>query len=188
MILFFVPPDDGGPPGGVDVGALFDEHARFLLRVAERLTGQPAFAEDLVQEAFLIAHKKRHQLTPGPELQGWLYRVVSNLVHHHRRTLARQHRLKSAVAAEPAERLAEGPDGDHDRREMAQAVRAAVTTLPHKQREVFVLYELEGLEGAQIAALLDIPVNTVWTRLHHARDRFKKHWQSGADSSAQEAA
>jgi RNA polymerase sigma-70 factor, ECF subfamily len=46
--------------------------------------------------------------------------------------------------------------------------------MPFKQREVFTLYELEELEGPEIAALLGIPINTVWTRLHHARKRFEE--------------
>ena len=46
--------------------------------------------------------------------------------------------------------------------------------LPFKQREVVVLYELEELEGAAIAELLGIPINTVWTRLHHGRKNFEQ--------------
>ena len=55
-------------------------------------------------------------------------------------------------------------------------MQEVVEKLPLKQREVFVLFELEEMEGKQIAELLSIPENTVWTRLHHARARFRKLW------------
>ena len=51
-----------------------------------------------------------------------------------------------------------------------------IAKLPPKQREVFVLYELEGLEGRAIAEMVGAPTNTVWTRLHHARKRFATLW------------
>ena len=60
--------------------------------------------------------------------------------------------------------------------QQAQLIRRCVVDLPLKQREVFVLYELEEIEGAEIARILDIPVNTVWSRLRLARNRFRTLW------------
>jgi RNA polymerase sigma-70 factor (ECF subfamily) len=54
-----------------------------------------------------------------------------------------------------------------------------VQALPEQQREVFVLYEVEGLSGVEIAAALDVPLNTVWTRLHRARPAFRALWTAG---------
>jgi RNA polymerase sigma-70 factor (ECF subfamily) len=60
------------------------------------------------------------------------------------------------------------------RREEIQTVRRAIDKLPFKQREVFILFELEGMEGRDIGALLNLKEGTVWTRLHHARKSFEK--------------
>ena len=65
---------------------------------------------------------------------------------------------------------------ENDPRAPAHAV---IQKLSPKQREVFVLFELEELDGSEIAAILDIPVNTVWSRLRLARTAFRKHWEAG---------
>ena len=52
-------------------------------------------------------------------------------------------------------------------------MREVLDKLPFAQREAFVLFELEGLDGQEIAELLAVPLGTVWTRLHHGRDKFQ---------------
>jgi len=159
----------------VDAGALFAEHAPFLLRVVERLTGPGDHVEDVVQEVFLTAHRKRAELDPQSDLRGWLYRVARNLIHHHRRSFARRRQLAEAAGHEQAPEV-ESPDATVARRQQADRIRACVEKLPLKQREVFVLFELEELEGAAVAALVGIPEGTVWTRLKKGREKFKTLW------------
>ncbi len=67
-----------------------------------------------------------------------------------------------------------GPEDEAERRQALAAASQAVLDLPFQQREAFVLYELEGLSGAEVATLLSVPIGTVWTRLHHARKRFER--------------
>ena len=159
----------------VDVGELFDRHAPFLLRSVQRLTGAPGQAEDLVQEVFLLAHRKRAELASHPDPRGWLFLTARNLVLHHRRRFARAAALAERAAAEPVE-SPEEPESTASRAQQGALIRATISKLPMKQREVFVLFELEGVEGKEIAALLDIPEGTVWTRLLHARKRFRELW------------
>lgn len=176
-------PDADPSTRRVDIGRLFDEHAPFLLRVAERLTGSGAHVEDVVQEVFLIAHRKQAVLADHPDPRAWLYRTTANVVQHHRRSIARRLRLASAVADEPVRQDADRPDRLADRRQQAERIRECTEKLPIKQREVFVLFELESMEGTEIAAMLDIPENTVWSRLHHARKGFRKAWERAASRS-----
>ena len=166
------------PSREVDAGVLFEQHAAFLLRVVERLSGRGGHVEDVVQEVFLTAHRRRAELDPDADLRGWLYRVAVNLIHHHRRAFARRRALSERIRTAPASADPDLPDAALSRREQAQRVRKCVMKLPLKQREVFVLFELEGLEGQEVAQLMDIPENTVWTRLHHGRRRFEKLWRS----------
>lgn len=180
----------GRPTDTVDVGRLFDLHAPFLLRVVERLAGSGPHVEDVVQEVFLIAHRKREALAGHSEPRAWLYRTATNVVRHHQRSLARRRRLSEAVAAEGGHRDPEawdggGPETRLASRQQAEAIRTCVLDLPLKQREVFVLYELEQLEGSDIADLLGVPVNTVWTRLHHGRKRFKELWTRRAAAAGE---
>ena len=169
-------PDAGAAAAVVDVGTLFVLHAPFLLRVVERLTGPGPHVEDLVQEVFIVAHRRRAELRDGPELRGWLYRVTGNKAKQHRRSLWRRFRLARAVEVEP---LGAGPavaDEIVARREHGQQIRQAVLDLPFLQREAFVLFELEGLDTKTVAALLDVPEGTVSSRLSAARRLFRERW------------
>lgn len=166
---------DKSHPAGL--AELFDEHAPFLVRVVTRMLGTQDRAEDVVQRTFLTAHRKG--LPPGSADHGraWLYRVAMNEVRHERRSWARRLLLRQALDAEPWPESTNQEEGLL-RRQTAERVRAAVAMLPEKQREVFVLYELEDLSGSEIAALLGVPENTVWSRLRLARKRFEEIWPS----------
>lgn len=160
----------------VDIGTLFVLHAPFLLRVVERLTGPGAHVEDLVQDVFVVAHRRRSELRDGPELRGWLYRVTSNKARQHRRSLWRRFRLARAVEAQPEQMQPAALDEVAARRERGRAIREAVLALPFLQREVLVLFDLEGLDTRTVAALLDVPEGTVSSRLSAARRLFRDRW------------
>jgi len=161
----------------VDVGALFDAHAAALLRLVERLTGAGGHVEDVVQDVFLVAHRRAETLAAADSPKAWLYGIAVNLCREHRKRGRRRDglwrlwgpRKTSPLQAEPTL----PPDEAAARRQLGARIRACVEALPDSQREVVVLYELEGLEGADIARLLQVPINTVWTRLHTARKRLK---------------
>ena len=177
---------DLGDHGVAEVASWFDQHGPFLLRVVTRLVGNPATAEDVVQETFLIAHRRRSEVASYANIRGWLYRVAANLVRHQRRSIARRLRLEQALT-QAQEQLGQtgdpSPLGALEVAQRAQQVRDCVAQLPLKQREVFVMFELEGVEGTTIAQLLGIPENTVWTRLHHARKRFRVLWDRLAQNA-----
>mgnify|MGYP002882449978 CR=1 FL=1 len=163
-------------PSSLDIGALYTAHAAFLARTVGRLIGAGAHVDDVVQEVFLIAHRKQAVVAEHPDPRGWLYRTARNVVQHHRRSIARRIRLAEAVGHEPDSGHEALQDEVMERQRHGDAIRAVVAGLPEKQREVFVLYELEQLSGDEIAQMLEIPSGTVWTRLHHARKRFKERW------------
>ena len=158
----------------LDIDALYTAHAAFLGRVLIRLVGDGAHIDDLIQETFIIAHRKRDTYDGRSAPRTWLYGIASRLALRHRRGVGRWLRALGRYAGETdaGAGTAPGPDRALDRARAAKLVRDGLDRLPFKQREVFVLYELEELDGAEIAAMLAIPVNTVWTRLHHGRKRF----------------
>jgi len=158
---------------GVDVGVLFDAHAPFLARVVERLSGAGAHVEDIVQETFVVAHRRRQHLASIENLRGWLYRTAANLVRHHHRGAQRRTQLSQRYQTEARE-LADDPAEVAQRRATALLVRSCVAELSDKLREVMVLYEFEGLAGREIAAMLELPEKTVWSRLRLARKQFER--------------
>lgn len=168
-----------------DVGALFDAHAPYLCRVVQRLTGSSEAAEDIVQEVFILAWSRRAELEDRRGIRTWLYRVAVNHVRHGRRSYARYHkvldRYKHRVEVVGADARPPAPDDVAERQQRGALIQACVQKLSDKQREVFVLYELEELEGGEISEILGIPVNTVWSRLRLARAAFRTHWSALVD-------
>ena len=157
----------------VDIDAIYADHAAFLTRVLVRLVGDGPNVDDLVQETFIIAYRKRATFDGRSALRTWLYAIAARLAMRHRRGAMRWVRALGSLGAQP-EPVSANPEGELERARASAAVRAVLDHLPFKQREVVVLYELEELEGAAIAELLGIPINTVWTRLHHGRKNFEQ--------------
>lgn len=168
------------PPGTkaeLDIGHLFDEHGPYLCRAIHRLTGSREGAEDIVQEVFLLAYHRRHELEDRAGIRTWLYRAAVNHVRHRRRSYGRYQAMKERFQQHPdVGRAQDGPDDAATRSEQGRRVSACVSALSDKLREVFVLYELEELEGAEIADILELPINTVWSRLRLARAAFRQEW------------
>jgi RNA polymerase sigma-70 factor (ECF subfamily) len=157
----------------LDLDALYVEHAPFLGRVLIRLVGDGAHVDDLLQETFLVAFRRRDRFDGSSAPRTWLYGIAARLAMRHRRGAGRWVRALVGLGAEPRVEEAAGPDADVERARARAIVREALDHLSFKHREVFSLYELEELDGNQIADLLGIPIGTVWTRLHHARRQFQ---------------
>ena len=151
--------------------ALYDAQFGFVLRTCLRLGLPESDAEDAVQETFAVASRNLVKFGEG-RLSTWLYRIAANVASGR----LRRARVRDALLGrwlrrdEPA---APGPDEELASRETARRVREVVARLSPKKREVFALYELEGLSGEEIAERVGCPLATVWTRLHHARRDFE---------------
>ncbi len=161
----------------LDVTELYKTHGAFIGRVIQRLLGDGAHVDDLLQETFIVAHKKRNAFDGRADVRTWLYGIAMNLCMRHRRGMFRFLRLKERyqnALDDLTSKSPETPETQYARAEDVEAVRAAIEKLPFHHREVFVLFELEGLEGQQIAELTGLPLGTVWTRLKKSRETFFK--------------
>jgi RNA polymerase sigma-70 factor (ECF subfamily) len=160
-----------------DAGALrllYERHARVVMTYARRLGLSADEAEDVAQEVFGATFKDLKRIQPGA-LSSWLYRLTSNRVNDRfRRRRVRETFSRWFGAAEPVEDPATRPDHVALQRDAERRVGRILAPMSQKKRDVFVLFELQGLSGEEIAECLEIPVDTVWTRLHHARIEFAK--------------
>lgn len=151
--------------------ALYREHFDFVYRKARSLGGPGFDAEDAAQEVFLVVSRRLSTFDGSSRLTTWLYGITLNVVRAARRR-ARVRRLFEVRHPEE-ERGADGLD----RVEVEQARRIAYAILDKlsaEHRETFILAELEGLSGQEIAALTGCKVETVWSRLHYARKEFAR--------------
>jgi RNA polymerase sigma-70 factor, ECF subfamily len=158
-------------------GHSFDEealpHLDALYRVALRLTGDAARAEDLVQDTMLKAYRSWRQYRPGTNAKGWLLTILRNtfINDYRRRKLEPVAMDLEAVEPHAIYRDIEtaDPEGAFFSQIVDEKVLQAIDALPPEFREVLVLSDMEGMRYAEIAEALQVPVGTVKSRLFRAR-------------------
>ena len=152
--------------------AVYDEHARFVWRTLVRLGVLRDDAEDVVQEVFLVVHRRLVEFRHESSLRTWIYGIAAHTARNYRRTRDRRppgaEEPKDGVPA-PAERR---PDALVAKAQAAEVLVRVLEELGHDSREVFVLAELEGLTAGEIGVALGLSPNTVSSRLRIARKSF----------------
>ncbi len=145
------------------------EHADRVYRLAFRLSGNRADAEDLTQETFVRVFRSLAQYSPGT-FEGWLHRITTNLFLD---MVRRRQRIRFDALPEDADdRLAgtdPGPEQTYHEMHLDPEIEAALDALPPDFRVAVVLCDLEQLSYEEIAATLGIKVGTVRSRIHRGR-------------------
>jgi len=154
---------------GIDLTALVKEHHAVVYRYAARLCGCPVEAEDLTQQAFLIAHQKVHQLRAAVAARAWLLAVVRSCF------LKSVRKPRPMPAADIDLLVNEAADNGSpvdpiDREELA----AALDELPEEFRLVLLMFYFEELSYQQIAEQLEVPMGTVMSRLSRAKEHLRR--------------
>jgi RNA polymerase sigma-70 factor, ECF subfamily len=160
----------------MDWNQIVRDNAKEMLRLAMRIAGSAADAEELVQEAFLKAYQY-HQREKVRNWGGLLHRfVVNGALDHVRR--------RKTIVPLPEIGLASSVDDPAQRaevRELADHLRREIARLPHQQSEVFCLRHIDGRSHHQIAEALGIRDGAVATALHKAHERLRtsmaRYWK-----------
>jgi len=157
-------------------------HARSAFELARWLTRDAHDAEDVVQEAFLRA-LKYFDAFGGTDARTWLLAIVRNTFYtwHSKRSaresdvpLTEGGALADSAEGELADPTQQGPEVELDRASDRSAVDRALRALPLEFREVIVLRELEELSYKEIAAVAQIPLGTVMSRLARGREHLRR--------------
>ena len=140
-----------------------------VVRLAAHVLHNSREAEDVAQEAFVKAFRQIAQFRGESGFYAWLYRIVINLCldRMRRKCASSELPLEGAMPS----LIAVTPDI-----EKRLAVEQVLNSLTPPMRAALVLREVEGLEYAEIAVVLDIPVGTVRSRLNTAREQFRRRW------------
>jgi RNA polymerase sigma-70 factor (ECF subfamily) len=149
---------------------LFEQHAAFVCRSLRRLGVVEADLDDMLQEVFLVVHKRLSDYEERDRVAAWLYTICARVAQAQRRKRARRRENVSAdVPLGPAE-----PDQlrSIEQREAILLGQRLLALLPPDQREVFVLYELEDLAMREVAEAVGCPLQTAYSRLYKARERI----------------
>ena len=162
-------------------GLLVAKYQDRLFNVVLRICGHREDAEEIAQEAFLRALEKIDQFRGHSRFYTWLFRIATNLAISHRRRNGRV-RLQSLTGANgfegaQADGLRVGPAGPDNAAPESAAISAenvrrtldALEELDDEHRLVVILCDIEEMQYARIARVLEVPVGTVKSRLHRAR-------------------
>lgn len=148
-------------------GASLAEQIPRLRRYARALTGSAQTADDLVQDCLERAWRKAHRWEPGTDLRAWLFTVMHNLyVNGLRRKGPETEPMEHTDYVDPR---ASGADAGLALRDLEQGL----ALLSAEQREVLLLVCLEDMTYEQVAAVAGVPIGTVMSRLHRARERMR---------------
>lgn len=156
---------------------VYAERFHDVLRWLRALGGLDADLDDLAQEVFVIVERKLPDFD-GQNLGAWLYKIAKNHVgDYRRRAWMRRIFWSSRPLIEPDDvplhfQTLPTPLEALQHREVVHFVTRTLNKMPLAQRSAFVLFEIEGFSGEEIAELEGVPVATVWTRVHYARKRF----------------
>lgn len=161
-------------------------HYQPVYRLAWRMAGDAAMAEDITQEAFIRLWRNPLQVREAAAVRGWLMRVAANAAIDR----ARKPRLAALeLAPETADPQAR-PDAPLARAEASRLVDEALAELPDRQRQAVVLSYFEGLTNAEMADVMDVSVEAVESLLARARrflkDRLAGQWRLLLDGLTQE--
>ena len=153
--------------------AIYKAHSGRLYSVTCRVLGNPADAEDLLQDIFLAAHRKLESFRGDSALGTWLYRLAMNMCLDHLRSRA----SRSGQLTDPLDE--EYGLDDAGSRKLAERTVAkmdlerALEQLPDGCRAAFVLHDVEGLEHREVADALGIAEGTSKSQVHKARMRLR---------------
>lgn len=163
--------DDDVAQGVMAFDAVYREQRGRVLATVRSVLGSSDEVEDVVQLVFIEIHRCLPRFEGRSKLSTWIYRIAVNVALQHLRKKKRHRWLTLGLTGDEDQRHASSRSlsAQLEDREILQEVYASTDKLSEKKRVVWVLHELQGLDPQQIADVLDIPMNTVRSRLLSAR-------------------
>ncbi|HEX3851500.1 MAG TPA: sigma-70 family RNA polymerase sigma factor [Polyangiaceae bacterium] len=161
----------------VSFETLYDAHVDFVWRNAQRLGVAEEALDDVVQQVFLVVHRRLPEVATDLPVKAWVFGILSHVVRDYRRGRRRKSPHHSAPPIDPAtiaEPPGKSPFETLARSEALKVVIELLSELSDDKREIFVLSELEQLNAQEIATLLGVNPNTVYSRLRVARQDFER--------------
>jgi RNA polymerase sigma-70 factor (ECF subfamily) len=162
--------------GDAEFRALYDAHVDFVWRCLRRLGVREADLMDVTQKVFMTAFVKLPEFEGRSLLSSWLFGICQRVASDYRRSAP----IRREVMTDVSELEGHTPElhgdtaHDSDTRQRAALAESILAKLPEAQRTVFVMFEVEGMSGDEIAELLSISVGTVRSRLRLARELFRR--------------
>jgi RNA polymerase sigma-70 factor (ECF subfamily) len=154
-----------------DFRRLYDSWFADVARWVRALGASPSDQDDLVQEVFVVVHRRLHAFD-GQNMAGWLYRIAAHQVRDFRRLRWIRHIFGRSVPLSPGvPSTGPTPLMMLETKEKQLLLERLLSNLNEAQRAAFVLFEMDGYTGDEIARIQQVSINTVRARIHRARKK-----------------
>ena len=159
---------------------VYETHFAFVFRNAKRLGVADANVDDVVQEVFVVLCRRLDDYDGRTSMRGWIYGILSNVVREYRRAHRRKESqlctfdpdaVNAPVSSDP------GPVEAVEQREATRFLFRLLDTLDEDKREILVLAELEQMNVSEIAEMLSVNANTLYSRLKAAKKALAQAYQ-----------
>jgi len=146
------------------------QHIAALRRYARALTSDTNKADDLVQDSLERALQRFHLFQEGTNLKAWLFTIMHNVYVNNVRKSSSEPNFVSYDNLNSAQMDSQDIEDDVTMRDL----KCALTKLPNDQKDILLLVGLEGFGYKEVSTMLDIPLGTVMSRLHRAREKLRQ--------------
>ena len=154
---------------------IYREHARFVWLSLQRLGIHPSDLDDIAQDVFMIVHRRLDTFDRRARISTWLFGICMRVAANYRRRRRWTHEVLSGGFEDERPATLTAADDILVRREQRELAERALNRLEVAKRATFVMFEIESLSCNEIAELMNVPVGTVYSRLHSARRQLEKH-------------
>jgi RNA polymerase sigma-70 factor (ECF subfamily) len=151
---------------------VYDRYFGFVWRSAANRGVPTAALDDVVQEVFIVIHRKLPEFESRSSLRTWIAAIVRRVVADYKKKRGNQPVGDETLEREPS--IAPSSPEALEGKAALELLDALLAKMTKEQREVFILHEIEQMSGAEIADLTSTNENTVWTRLRTARRIFQE--------------
>jgi RNA polymerase sigma-70 factor (ECF subfamily) len=154
----------------VSFSAVYQAEFAYVHRTMRRLGIRPADLDDLCHDLFVVVHRRLADFDPARPIRPWLFGIAYRVASDHRK---RAH-IKRELAVEVAEPTSGSPNPEQElaHKRDRELVLAALDTMDLDFRAAFVMHDIDGHSVPDISAALGVPLNTVYSRLRLAREKF----------------
>lgn len=165
----------GGAPSAaptLTLAEIYDQHAAMVWRALRALGVPDDRMDDAVQDVFVVVHRRLAEFEARSALTTWLYGIARRVASDHRRRDQRNQTRQDEIS-DQLEAPGRSPFEIVEHNQAARLLGEILAELDDDRREVFVLMEVEQLSAPDVAQVLGVPLNTVYSRLRVARQRFE---------------
>lgn len=162
------PASDPRPQAPGSFAEIFRAHAPYVWRCLRRMGVDAGDVDDVLQEVFLVVHRRLGDYDGRASMKAWIYGICIRKASDHRKLAHKKRERVMEDVPEGASSVG-GPEASVAGRRALARLDEALAELDDDKRAAFVLYEIEGLGVAEVAAAVGVPLQTAYSRLTAAR-------------------